>query len=261
MAVRLAERPIEPARKLFGTDGIRGVANVYPMTGELMLQLGRALAYLIKRGSHRHRVVIGKDTRLSGYMLETALASGICSMGVDVLLCGPLPTPAIANLTTSMRADAGAVISASHNPYQDNGIKFFSADGFKLPDEVEADIEDLIASDKLDHLRPTATSIGKAFRIDDAARPLHRLRQEHLPQATSRSRASPSWSTAPTAPPTGWRRRCSRSWARRSSPSAMSPDGKNINRGFGALHPETLCKAVMKPAPTWASRSTATPTA
>src|SRR5262249_59065056 len=113
MALRLAEKLVEPARKLFGTDGIRGTANVYPMTGELMLQLGRAVAYLIKRGNHRHRVVIGKDTRLSGYMLETALASGLCSMAVDVLLCGPLPTPAISNLTVSMRADAGAVISAS----------------------------------------------------------------------------------------------------------------------------------------------------
>src|SRR5438132_7880331 len=168
-AVLLADKPLEPARKLFGTDGIRGTANVYPMTGELMRQLGRALAYQIKRGSHRHRVVIGKDTRLSGYMLETALASGLCSMGVDVLLCGPLPTPAISNLTVSMRADAGAVISASHNPYQHNGINFLSADGFKLPDEVEAEIEDLVANDKLHHLRPTALSIGKAYRIDDAA--------------------------------------------------------------------------------------------
>src|SRR5437763_12303215 len=169
MAVRLEEKPLEPARKLFGTAGTRGVANVYPMTGELILQLGRALAFLIKNGPHRHRVVIGKDTRVSGYMLETALASGLCSMGIDVLLCGPLPTPAISNLTVSMRADAGAVISASHNPYQDNGIKFFSADGFKLPDEADAEIEDLIANDTLNHLRPTATSIGKAYRIDDAA--------------------------------------------------------------------------------------------
>src|SRR5260370_29288855 len=170
MAVRLSERPVETARKLFGTDGIRGVANVWPMTSELMLKLGRAVAYLIKRGEHRHRVIIGKDTRLSGYMLETALASGLCSMGVDVLLCGPLPTPAISNLTVSMRADAGAVISASHNPYDDNGIKFFSADGFNLPDEIEAEIEDLIANDKLHHLRPTATPDGKAFRMYDAPR-------------------------------------------------------------------------------------------
>src|SRR5215468_3491039 len=153
------------ASKLFGTDGVRGIANVYPMTAEMAMELGRALAYLIRNGTHRHRVVIGKDTRLSGYMLEQALAAGIMSMGVDVVLVGPLPTPAIANLTTSMRADAGAVISASHNPYQDNGIKFFWRDGFKLPDEIEA----MIADNALDHLRPTATKIGGAVRLDDAA--------------------------------------------------------------------------------------------
>src|SRR5215467_13540078 len=168
MALRLTEKPSEPARRLFGTDGIRGVANVHPMTGEMMLQLGRAVAYLIRNGSHRHRVVIGKDTRLSGYMLEQALAAGITSMGVDVALVGPLPTPGIANITTSMRADAGAVISASHNPYQDNGIKFFSRDGFKLPDEVESQIEELILSGQIDEIRPTADKIGKAFRLDDA---------------------------------------------------------------------------------------------
>src|SRR3989442_9540121 len=160
MALRLTDRPSEPARRLFGTDGIRGVAHAHPMTGGMMLQLGGAVAYVIRHGSHRHRVVIGKDTRLSGYMLETALASGICSMGVDVLLCGPLPTPAISQLTVSMRADAGAVISASHNPYQDNGVKFFGRDGFKLPDETEAEIESLVHSQELDELRPTATSIG-----------------------------------------------------------------------------------------------------
>src|SRR5260221_2700491 len=166
MAIRLTENTAEPARKLFGTDGIRGVANVYPMTGELMLQLGGAVAHLIKRGNHRHRVLIGKDTRLSGYMLETALASGLCSMGVDVLLCGPLPTPAIAQLTVSMRADAGIVISASHNPYQDNGIKIFGDDGFKLADETEAEIERLMETDAL--VRPTGPGIGKASRLDDA---------------------------------------------------------------------------------------------
>src|SRR5437588_3868967 len=168
MALRLTDRPSEPSGRLLVTDGVRGIATAHPMTGEMMLQLGRAVAYLIRNGSHRHRVVIGKDTRLSGYMLETAIASGICSMGVDVLICGPLTTPAISQLTVSMRADAGAVISASHNPYQDNGIKFFSRHGFKLPDEVEAQIEELIHSQELDQLRPTATSIGKAFRIDDA---------------------------------------------------------------------------------------------
>src|SRR5438132_7149256 len=245
MAIRLAEKPLEPARKLFGTDGIRGTANVYPMTGELMLQLGRALAFQIKRGSHRHRVVIGKDTRLSGYMLETALAAGLCSMGVDVLLCGPLPTPAISNLTVSMRADAGAVISASHNPYQDNGIKFFSADGFKLPDEIEADIEDLIANDKLHHLRPTATSIGKAFRIDDAAG-----RYVVYVKSTFPKHLTLEGLTIVVD--------CAHGAGYRVAPAVLeelgakvivignSPDGKNINRGFGAMHPETMCKAVRK---------------
>jgi len=155
-------------RKLFGTDGVRGVANLEPMTSEIAMQLGRAAAHIFMRRAGRHQVVIGKDTRLSGYMLESALTSGICSMGVDVLLVGPMPTPAIAFLTRSLRADAGVVISASHNPYQDNGIKFFSNEGFKLPDDVEARIEQLIVSDEIKHLRPTADAIGKAYRIGDA---------------------------------------------------------------------------------------------
>ena len=137
-------------RKLFGTDGIRGVANVYPMTTEIAMQLGRAIAHIFKDQERRHRILIGKDTRLSGYMLETALASGICSMGVDVLLVGPIPTPGIAFLTTDMRADAGIVISASHNPFQDNGIKIFCRDGLKLPDEKEIRIEELIFSNGKD---------------------------------------------------------------------------------------------------------------
>ncbi len=156
------------SRKLFGTDGIRGVANIYPMTAEVALQLGRALAYVIKTGPRRDKVVVGKDTRLSGYLLEYAITAGICSMGVDVLLLGPMPTPGIAYITSSMRADAGVVISASHNPYQDNGIKFFSGDGFKLPDELEARIEALMADPSVSEVRPTATEIGQAFRIDDA---------------------------------------------------------------------------------------------
>src|SRR4051794_37841004 len=158
----------ERSVKLFGTDGVRGVANVHPMTAEVVMQLGRALAYLIRNGKHRHRVIVGKDTRLSGYLIEQALSAGIMSMGVDVLLVGPLPTPAIANLTSSMRADAGAVISASHNPYQDNGIKFFWRDGFNLPDETGGRIESLIAEKTIDPLRPTATKIGAAPRLDDA---------------------------------------------------------------------------------------------
>src|SRR6266571_1437902 len=156
-------------KKLFGTDGVRGVANVYPMTSEMAMEIGRAAAYIFKKGQRRHRIVIGKDTRISGYMIENALAAGICSMGVDVLLVGPLPTPGIANITSSMRADAGVVISASHNAFQDNGIKFFSADGFKLPDEIEMRIENLIETNHIDSLRPTAAEVGKAFRIDDAA--------------------------------------------------------------------------------------------
>src|SRR4051812_49783589 len=128
-------------RKLFGTDGIRGVANEPPMTAEVAMRLGRAVARKFVTGTHRGRIVIGKDTRLSGYMLESALHAGIVSAGADVMLVGPLPTPGIAFITWSMRADAGVVISASHNPFQDNGIKIFAADGFKLPDEVEADLE------------------------------------------------------------------------------------------------------------------------
>src|SRR5438067_5593743 len=245
MALRLTENPSGTSRRLFGTDGIRGVANVHPMTGEMMLKLGRAVAYLIKKGPHRHRVIIGKDTRPSGYMLETALASGICSMGVDVLLCGPLPTPAISNLTVSMRADAGAVISASHNPYQDNGIKFFSRDGFKLPDEQEMKIEELIANDELHHLRPTATSIGKAFRIDDAGGRYVVYAKSTFPKELTLEGVTIVVD-------------CGHGAAYRVAPEVFSelgakvitigaePDGKNINKGFGALHPETMCKAVLK---------------
>ena len=155
-------------KKLFGTDGVRGVANVYPMTTEIAMQLGRAMAYLSRDGDRRHRIIIGKDTRLSCYMLENALVAGICSMGVDVYLVGPMPTPAIAFLTSSMRADAGVMISASHNQYQDNGIKFFSNDGFKLPDATELEIEELVSSNSIDSLRPVADAVGKAYRMDDA---------------------------------------------------------------------------------------------
>jgi phosphoglucosamine mutase len=157
-------------RKLFGTDGIRGRANADPMTPELALQLGRAIALVAKQRAARRqvRVLIGKDTRLSGYMLETALASGICSMGGRVMLCGPLPTPAVAQLTVSMRADAGVVISASHNPFDDNGIKIFGSDGFKLDDALEARIEAMLASDRLGRRRATGSGIGNAVRVDDA---------------------------------------------------------------------------------------------
>ena len=156
-------------RHLFGTDGIGGVANEPPMTPELALALGKAVAHVAGRNkTHTPRILIGKDTRLSGYMIEQAIAAGICSRGGRVILCGPIPTPAVAQLTVSMRADAGIVISASHNPYQDNGIKIFGADGFKLADEKEAEMEQLMENDALLGSRPTGPGIGKASRLDDA---------------------------------------------------------------------------------------------
>lgn len=233
------------SQRLFGTDGVRGEANVYPMTAEVAMQLGRALAHLIRNGPHRHRVVIGKDTRLSGYMLEQALAAGIISMGVDVDLVGPLPTPGIANLTTSMRADAGAVISASHNPYQDNGIKFFWRDGFKLPDETEAKIEELVASGAIDSIRPTATKIGRAFRLEDA-----RGRYIVFLKTTFPRELTLEGLTIVVD--------CANGAAYKTAPAVLEelgakviaigvqPDGKNINNKCGALHPENLAKCVLK---------------
>jgi phosphoglucosamine mutase len=158
--------------KLFGTDGVRGMANEENMTAEMVLQIGRATAYICKEyhkeQGTRPRIIIGKDTRLSGYMLENALTAGITSMGVDVLLLGPIPTPAVAFITQSMRADAGIVISASHNPYFDNGIKIFARTGYKLPDQMEAEIEELVLSGRINNIRPVAKEVGKARRIDDA---------------------------------------------------------------------------------------------
>jgi len=155
--------------RMFGTDGVRGVANIHPMTAEMALEIGRATAYVCrKHEKRRHAIAIGKDTRLSGDMLESALMAGICSMGVDVYLTGPMSTPGIAFITRSMGADAGMVVSASHNPYQDNGIKIFSRDGFKLPDAEEDEIEDLILSGRIKDIRPTADEIGISHRIDDA---------------------------------------------------------------------------------------------
>lgn len=159
--------------RLFGTDGVRGVANVGSMTAENVLEIGRATAQVCRSRTHksktaRRRIVIGKDTRASGYMLENALSAGICSMGVDVLLLGPLPTPGIAFTTMSMRADAGLVLSASHNPFEDNGIKIFGGDGYKLPDDMENEIQSLIESGKVREFRPTSNEVGRAKRIDDA---------------------------------------------------------------------------------------------
>ena len=232
-------------RKLFGTDGVRGVANLEPMTSEIAMQLGRAAAHLFMRRAGRHQVVIGKDTRLSGYMLESALTSGICSMGVDVLLVGPLPTPAIAFLTRSLRADAGVVISASHNPYQDNGIKFFSNEGFKLPDEVEARIEQLIISDEIKHLRPTADAIGKAYRIGDAEGRYIEFVKRSLPRDLDFQGIKlvvdcangAAYKVAPAV---------LRELGADIEVIANTPDGMNINDHCGAVHPERLQEAVRR---------------
>jgi phosphoglucosamine mutase len=154
--------------RLFGTDGIRGKINKHPMTPEDVLRVGMAAGRVLMKDRGRKMVIIGKDTRLSGYMIESALTSGICSMGMNVILTGPLPTPGVAYLTRALRLDAGIVISASHNPFDDNGIKFFSSEGFKLPDKIEEMIERLVADDGLASKRPTGADIGKAFRLDDA---------------------------------------------------------------------------------------------
>ncbi len=232
-------------RKLFGTDGIRGVANVDPMTGEMAMQIGRAIAYLFKEVKGQHGIVVGKDTRLSGYMLETALASGICSMGADVWLVGPLPTPGIAFITTSMRANAGVVISASHNPFYDNGIKIFSRDGFKLPDEMEQKIEELIFSDRLDSLRPTATAIGKAHRIDDAVGRYVVFLKNTFPNDLTLDGLRIALD-------------CANGAAYRVAPmvfqelgaevilAGVEPDGQNINARCGSLHPEVVTQLVLK---------------
>ncbi|MBX3307324.1 MAG: phosphoglucosamine mutase [Nitrospira sp.] len=230
-------------RRLFGTDGVRGVANLDPMTSETAMQLGRAAAHIFMRRAGRHQIVIGKDTRISGYMLESALTAGICSMGVDVLLVGPMPTPAIAFLTRSLRADAGVVISASHNPYQDNGIKFFSGDGFKLPDEVESRIEELIVSDEINHLRPTADLIGKAYRIDDADGRYIEFAKRSLPKDLDFQGIKlvvdcangAGYKVAPTV---------LRELGATVEVIGNKPNGMNINQGCGAVHPELLQETV-----------------
>jgi phosphoglucosamine mutase len=231
-------------RKLFGTDGVRGVANVEPMTCETVARLGMAVAARLRQTGRHARIVIGKDTRLSGYMFESALAAGIVSMGADVWLTGPLPTPAIAFITSSMRADAGIVISASHNPYQDNGIKLFARDGFKLDDEVEAAIEQLMESDEILGLRAPPESIGYSHRIDDA-----RGRYVVFCKATfPRERTLDGLRIVVD---------CGHGAAYRVAPAVFEelgarviaihhePDGKNINDGAGALAPQEMCRRVV----------------
>jgi phosphoglucosamine mutase len=230
-------------KKLFGTDGVRGVANIHPMTTEMALQLGRAAAYLFKDGERRHRIIIGKDTRLSGYMLESALVAGICSMGVDAYLVGPMPTPGIAFLTTSMRADAGVVISASHNAYQDNGIKFFSRDGFKLPDAMEMEMEALIGSSRVDALRPVAGDVGKAYRIDDAKGRYIVFLKHAFPRELDLNGMKivldcangAAYKVAPTV---------LEELGAQVIRVGVNPDGTNINAGCGSQCPEVMAAAV-----------------
>jgi phosphoglucosamine mutase len=232
-------------RRLFGTDGVRGVANVYPMTAEVALQLGRALAYVVKYGPGRPRIVVGKDTRLSGYLLEYAITAGICSMGVDVMLLGPLPTPGIAYITSSMRADAGVVISASHNPYQDNGIKIFKGDGFKLPDELEAHIESLLTDQGMEEARPTALEIGQAVRIDDAQGRYISFLKGTFPKELELDGLKivvdcahgATYKVAPAV---------LSELGAEVIPIGVRPNGRNINLRCGATHPEGMTTLVRR---------------
>jgi phosphoglucosamine mutase len=236
-------------RKIFGTDGVRGTANIEPVTAETALKLGRAAGHVFKshavqaRGRGRHKIVLGKDTRLSGYMLENAISSGILSMGVDVLFIGPLPTPGVAYVTRSLRADAGIVITASHNPYADNGIKFFRADGYKLDDRIEREIESLVFSGQIENIRPTAEAIGKAVRIDDALGRYIEYAKSSFPRGMTLE---------------GMRIvvDCAHGAGYKSTPCVLrelgaevvacgtSPDGTNINHQCGSMHPEFFCRKV-----------------
>jgi len=230
-------------RKLFGTDGVRGVANVHPMTTELAMQLGRGLAFVLRQVAPRPKIVVGKDTRLSGYMIENALASGICSMGADVVLVGPLPTPGIAATTASLRAEAGVVISASHNPFQDNGIKIFSGDGFKLPDEMEAKIEKLILDNNYPDFKVTAENVGKAFRLDDATGRYIVFLKQTFPRRLSLDGLKIGLD-------------CAHGAAYKAAPAVLAelgaevtaigvkPNGQNINAGFGSLFPDRIASVV-----------------
>ena len=231
--------------KLFGTDGIRGVANQYPITPDLVVQIGQATAYVLKKREHRSRIVIGKDTRLSGYMIESALVSGICSMGTDVILIGPVPTPGIAFLTINLNADAGIVISASHNPYQDNGIKIFSNSGYKLNDDAELKIEELILSQKLPTLLTNAENLGHVYREEDASgRYIVFLKNSFPPNLNLEGMKivldcanGATYKVAPTL---------FREMRAEIIALNISPDGQNINLNCGSLYPETLAKKVVE---------------
>ncbi len=227
--------------KFFGTDGIRGKVNAEPMTAEIAMRVGQAAGAHFLRGDHRHRVVIGKDTRLSGYMMESAMVAGFTSVGMDVVLLGPMPTPAVAMLTRSMRADLGVMISASHNPFVDNGIKLFGPDGYKLSDEAEASIERRL---KKEPALAKAELIGRAKRIDDArGRYVHfakstfpeRLRLDGLKIAVDCANGA-AYQVAPEA-----------LWELGAEvvPLGVEPNGTNINESCGSTHPEALSGAVV----------------
>jgi phosphoglucosamine mutase len=233
------------ARKLFGTDGVRGVANVPPMTAELALKLGRAVAYLFRYKGRPGRIVVGKDTRLSCYMFETALTAGICSVGADCWLCGPLPTPGIAHITSSMRADAGVVISASHNPFQDNGIKVFAGDGFKLPDATEAELESLMEEDRIAPALAQGEAMGRTRRIDDAQGRYVAFLKSTFPKELSLDGLrlvvdcanGAAYKVAPAV---------FTELGAKVIPIGVQPNGRNINADCGALHPEQVQAAVVE---------------
>ena len=229
--------------KIFGTDGVRGLANVAPMDSDTALQLGRAVAYSLRSGTHRHRVVIGKDTRLSGYMLETALASGITSMGADVMLVGPIPTPGVAFITRGMRADVGIVISGSHNNWRENGIKFFDRNGYKLWDTVESKIEETIVSNVTEKNRVSPEEIGRAIRVEDATGRYIQFLKGTFPNSM---RLDGIKIVVDCANGAGYK----------VAPNVFeelgadvitigdTPDGTNINLDCGSLHTENLCRKV-----------------
>jgi phosphoglucosamine mutase len=231
--------------KLFGTDGIRGTVNKYPMTPEIVLKIGMAVAYLLKEKSCRNTILIGKDTRISGYMIESALTSGICSMGMNVTLVGPLPTPGIAFLTRTLRLDAGIVISASHNPYVDNGIKIFSSNGLKLPDSIENKIEELLSDDTFINERPLGAEIGKAFRLDDATGRYIEYIKSTIPKGITLENIKVVVD-------------CANGAAYKTTPWLLSelgaevisinnkPDGININANCGSISVEGLRRAVIR---------------
>ena len=231
------------ARKLFGTDGIRGQANLEPMTAQTALTLALAAGRWFRRGDHRHRVVIGKDTRLSGYMVEPALTAGFVSMGMDVVLVGPMPTPAIAMLVPSLRADLGVVISASHNPYEDNGIKLFGPDGYKLSDEIELEIEALMEDGAGDQLAPSS-DLGRAWRLDDAPGRYMEFAKRTFPAGLRLDGLKicvdcahgAAYKVAPTV---------LFELGADVVPLGVSPDGFNINRNSGATAPDELASAVV----------------